>query len=82
MESSDVASLRVKQLCVRVPKQPDFKDINSVSLLQRVPPPTHQVLHQTISLTLTAASADAVLYVTHGSGRSNFLGVAPFLLIC
>lgn len=80
MESSDVASLRVKQLCVRVPKQPDFKDINSVSLLQRVP--SHQVLHQTISLTLTAASADAVLYVTHGSGRSNFLGVAPFLLIC
>ena len=41
-----------------------------------------QVLPQTISLTLAVTPADAVLYVTHGSGRSNFLGVAVFLLIC
>lgn len=81
-EGSDVTSLRVKKSCVRVTKQLDLKHINSISLLLLTPPHphTHQVLYQTISLDPHGTPAVAVLYVTRGSGHSNFPDCCCFLV--
>lgn len=82
-EGSDVTSLRVQKPCVKVTKQLDFKHINGISLLLLTTPPTYpptQVLYQTISLGPHGTPAVAVLYVTHGSGHSNFPDCCCFLV--